>query len=69
MEDATNPLGGLARLALQRAYLQRQVLDENMLLCHLGLAEHAKISEQVRRASALSRILSRQGQRRRYHSG
>lgn len=56
MEDASNPLGGLARLALQRAYSQWQELDEHMLWCDQRLAEHAKTSEQVQRASALSGI-------------
>ena len=47
-EDATNELGGLARLALQRAWAQWQELDEHMDWCDQRIAAHLKTNEQVR---------------------
>jgi transposase len=53
MEDASNELGSLARLALQRAYAQWQELDEHMRWCDQRIAAHGKASEQVRQAEQL----------------
>jgi len=53
MEDATNELGGLARLALQRASAQWQELDAHMRWCDERIAAHGKASEQVRQAEQL----------------
>lgn len=53
MEDASNELGGLARLALQRAYAQWQELDAHMHWCDQRIAAHGKASEQVRQAEQL----------------
>jgi transposase len=52
-EDATNELGGLARLALQRAWAQWQELDEHMDWCDQRIAAHLKTNEQVRQAQQL----------------
>ncbi|MBW8720246.1 MAG: IS110 family transposase [Variovorax paradoxus] len=53
MEDASNELGGLARLALQRAYAQWQELDAHLQWCDERIAAHGKASEQVRQAEQL----------------
>lgn len=42
IEDATNELGGLARLALQRAQAQWQELDAHMKWCDERIAAHAQ---------------------------
>ena len=53
IEDATNELGGLARLALQRAWEQWQELDEHLHWCDQRIATHLKTNEQVRQAEQL----------------
>ena len=53
MEDATNELGGLARMALQTAYAQWQELDAHLRWCDERIAAHGKASEQVRQAEQL----------------
>jgi transposase len=53
MEDASNELGGLARLALQRAWMQWQELDAHLAWCDERIAAHAKMSEPVRQAEQL----------------
>ena len=53
IEDATNELGGLARLALQRAWGQWQELDAHLAWCDERIAAHLKASEQVRQAEQL----------------
>jgi len=53
IEDASNELGGLARLALQRAWVQWQELDEHMHWCDQRIAAHLKTNEQVRQAQQL----------------
>ena len=53
MEDAGNELGGLARLALQRAYAQWQELDAHLHWCDERIAAHGKASAQVRQAEQL----------------
>jgi transposase len=56
MEDASNELGGLARLALQRAQQQWEELDEHMNWCDARINAHAKTSAQVRQAEQLAGI-------------
>jgi transposase len=53
LEDASNELGGLARLALQRAQQQWQELDAHMKWCDERIAAHAKSCEPVRQAQRL----------------
>jgi len=53
MEDASNELGGFARLALQRAYAHWQELDAHLRWCDERIAAHGKASEQVRQAKQL----------------
>ncbi len=53
IEDGANELGGLARLALQRAQAQWDELDAHMLWCDERIAAHAKASEQVCQAEQL----------------
>ena len=53
LEDASNELGGLARLALQRAQSQWLELDAHMLWCDERIAAHGKTSEPVRQAEKL----------------
>jgi transposase len=53
IEDASNELGGLARLALQRAQQQWEELDAHMKWCDERIAAHAKANEQVRQAQQL----------------
>ncbi len=53
IEDASNELGGLARLALQRALVQWQELDEHLHWCDQRIAAHLKTNEQVRQAQQL----------------
>lgn len=53
MEDASNELGGLARMGLRRALQQWQELDEHLQWCDERIAEHLKANEQVRQARQL----------------
>lgn len=53
MEDASNEIGGLARMGLQRALQQWQELDEHLAWCDERIAEHLKANEQVRQAQQL----------------
>ena len=53
IEDASNELGGLARLALQRAQQQWEELDAHMQWCDQRIAMHLKTNEQVRQAQQL----------------
>lgn len=56
LEDASNELGGLARLALQRAQAQWAELDAHMKWCDERIAAHAKANEQVRQAEQLAGV-------------
>lgn len=56
MEDASNELGGLARLALQRAKEQWDQLDAHLAWCDERIAAHAKGNEQVRQAESLAGV-------------
>lgn len=53
LEDASNELGCLARLALQRAWAQWQELDAHLDWCDERIAAHRKANEQVRHAEQL----------------
>lgn len=53
MEDATNELGGLARLALQRAWEQWQELEAHLQWCDQRIGAHLKDNQQVRQAKQL----------------
>jgi transposase len=53
IEDASNELGGLARMALQRALTQWQELDEHLHWCDQRIAAHLKTNDQVRQAQQL----------------
>ena len=56
IEDASNELGGLARLALQRAWSQWQELEEHLTWCDERIAAHLKANDQVRQAEQLMGI-------------
>ena len=56
IEDASNELGGLARLALQRAQQHWEELDAHMKWCDERIAAHAKANEQVRQAQQLAGV-------------
>jgi transposase len=56
IEDASNDLGGLARLALQRAKEQWQELDDHLEWCDKRIAAHLKDNEQVRQAEQIMGI-------------
>ena len=56
MEDASNELGGLARLALLRAKEQWDELDAHLAWCDARIAAHAKSNEQVRQAECLAGV-------------
>ena len=56
IEDASNELGGLARLALQRAWEQWQELDTHLQWCDKRIAAHLKDNEQVRQAEQIMGI-------------
>jgi transposase len=53
LEDATNELGGLARLALQRAQQQWQELDAHIAWCDERIHAHGKSSPAVASAEQL----------------
>ena len=53
LEDATNELGTLARLTLQRAQAQWRELDEHLVWCDERIAAHAKGNDAVKAAATL----------------
>lgn len=53
IEDASNELGGLARIAIERAWMQWQELDVHLAWCDARIAAHLKASEPVQRAEKL----------------
>jgi transposase len=53
LEDASNELGTLARVTLQRADAQWRELEEHLAWCDERIAEHSRTNEQVRRATTL----------------
>lgn len=56
IEDASNELGTLARVALQRALAQWDELDAHLAWCDQRIAAHASTNEQVRQAERLPGI-------------
>jgi transposase len=53
LEDASNELGSLARLTLQRATQHWRELDEHIAWCTERIAQHRRDNADVRRASDL----------------
>jgi Transposase IS116/IS110/IS902 family len=53
IEDACNELGGLARMAIERVWMQWQELDTPLAWCDARIAAHLKASEPVRRGEQL----------------
>ena len=53
IEDASNEMGTLARLTLQRAHAQWRELDEHLAWCDERIAEHARTNEHVKTATTL----------------
>ena len=53
IEDASNELGGLARLGLQRALENWKELDKHLEWCDERIAAHLKTDAQVRQAEQL----------------
>ncbi len=53
LEDASNELGSLARLALQQALQQWQELDAHLKWCDQRIAAHLKADEQASQAEQL----------------
>jgi transposase len=53
LEDATNELGSLARLTLQRAAQHWRELDEHIAWCTERIAQHRRDNPDVQRASEL----------------
>ena len=53
LEDASNELGPLARLALERAVVHWRELDEHLAWCDQRIAQHHRDNDDVRRAAQL----------------
>lgn len=56
IEDASNDIAGMARMAIERAYQHWQELDAQINWCDQRIAAHNKEDDQVRRASQLKGI-------------
>lgn len=56
LEDASNELPGIARLALQRAHEHWIAIDAQIGWCDQRIAEHARTDEQARTAATLMGI-------------
>lgn len=56
LEDATNEMNGLARMALRRAQMQWQQLDEHLAWCDERVADHGRNNADVKRAGELMGI-------------
>jgi transposase len=56
IEDASNELGGIARLALHQAYLHWVELDCHLAWCDERIAQHVRSDERARVAKELSGI-------------
>ena len=56
LEDASNALSGVARLALQQAFELWQQLDEHMRWCDRQIGQHVRSSEQAKRAAKITGI-------------
>ena len=53
LEDASNELGYLARLTLQRAQAQWRELDAHLAWCDERIAEHGRTNDAVKQAATL----------------
>ncbi len=53
LEDATNDIARTARIALQRALMHWQELDEHLHWCEQRITAHCKEDAQVQRAAAI----------------
>ena len=53
LEDGSNEIAGVARLALQRALMNWQELDEHLYWCEQRIAAHRKGDAQVQRAASI----------------
>ena len=53
LEDASNELGPLARLTLQRAQSQWHELDEHLAWCDARIATHGQTNAAVKAAATL----------------
>lgn len=53
LEDASNEVAGTARIALQRAFMHWQELDEHIHWCEQRITAHNKQDEQVQRAASI----------------
>ena len=53
IEDASNALSGLARMAIERVQMQWRELDDHIDWCDQRIAAHLKQNEQVRQATHL----------------
>ncbi|MFN3735484.1 IS110 family transposase, partial [Comamonas testosteroni] len=53
LEDTSNDIANAARIALQRALMHWQELDEHLHGCEQRFAAHCKEDEQVQRAAAI----------------
>lgn len=56
IEDASNALTGLSRLALQQALEQWAVIDERIRWCDLQVGQHVRGDEQARRAAGITGV-------------
>jgi transposase len=56
LEDASNEMGAMARLALQRAQQQWEELDEHMIWCDQRVGAHVKNDAQAKTAAKLHGI-------------
>jgi transposase len=56
LEDASNELGGVARLALQQAFELWRQLDEHMRWCDRQIGQHVRNSAQAKRAAKITGI-------------
>ncbi len=56
IEDASNELTGLARMAVQQAYEHWRGLDERMRWCDQQIGAHVRSSEAAKRAAKISGI-------------
>ncbi|WP_304349223.1 IS110 family transposase [Comamonas testosteroni] len=53
LDDASNDIAGVARIALQRALMHWQELEEHLHWCEQRIAAHCKEDEQVQRAATI----------------
>jgi transposase len=56
IEDAANALGGLARLVLQQALEQWQVIEERLRWCDQQVGRHVREDRQARRAATITGV-------------